>query len=386
MDRMKPLPQGFLSHAAPSSEATAVPTPPAGACPTTRTVARRLAAIDAGGLPGQVVFPDHLRVSNTGGSSPLAHSASPRVVVKPQASQLPTFWVRVSVTHLPLPNGENIDPICLVSIVDVSEIMVHRTEVIPDDADPDFKRALKLDATKYSAGDKLRFRVFDASEFEFEGTAEAVTDEQLKHITGGGVPLLCNFVVEVDKLTAIVDQHDADPTESLIYTQRLDPQKSQEGNSAPALILSLFPMKHHDMRVLQDDRKYLFNLEDEPDCEADRVISRHESLLDIIPSHLFAIQSAIACVSVEDHQSVTVMKNQEEAPTPIMSMIDEALQYKNSCLGFGSSVEVEHAQEHSDYRFDSTTHAASFIPSHALYTFVLTICSFPHTPSTHSYS
>jgi len=317
-----------------------------------------MSAIDSAPLPGQIFFPDHLRgVGGTvtgGSSSPVQHESGGG---NPPAS-LPTFWVRISATHLPQPNGANVDPICLVSLAGISELELHKTEVIPDDADPDFKRALKLDHTKYRAGDRLMFRLFDASELQFEGAAETVTEEELRHIKGGRGTLMCNFVVEIDKLRAIIDKVDAGPTESLIYTQRLDQQKYQEGQLAPTLILSLFPMKHHDMRVLEDDQQYLFHLDDEPDSATEQTIlagcdtCRHDSLLDVIPSHLFAIQSAVACVSVADHQCA-MSQSPEEAP-PIMSMIDEALQYKNSCLGSGSSVELQHAQNHSDFRFEST--------------------------------
>jgi hypothetical protein len=366
MERLKPLPQGFLAAAAAKhSHEIASPSKPAGVSSNPRSSVKKGpsplsfsqransdAAIDSIPLPGQIVFSNRL---STGAPDALAMASSPNIsTATVQESQPQVFWIKISATCLPEINGKDIDPVCIVS---QAGRRLHTTEVVLNDSDPDFNVALKLDPAA-NRMKPLEFRIYDASNLELEDTLDGscvmLSDDDVNTLVTGDKKgaLLHESFVNIDTLATIIDNHSLDSASSLIYKRADQSRKS-------SIFLSLFPMEDDHLRVLDDDRKYLFELQDDRNTAAAVAASKHDPVLDVVPWHLCTVQNAACGVNIQK-------KAQEPAQAPqsyVLSLVLLANKYKNECLGFRSAADVQHAQMHPDFRYDSVARSRSCAPA-----------------------
>jgi hypothetical protein len=367
MERLKPLPQGFLAAAAAKhSHEIASPSKPAGVSSNPRTSLKKGpsplsfsqransdAAIDSIPLPGQIVFSNRL---STGAPDALAMASSPNIsTATAQESQPPVFWIKISATCLPEINGRDIDPVCVVS---QAGRRLHTTEVVLNDSDPDFNVALKLDPDA-NRMKPLEFRIYDASNLELEdpldGSCVIVSDDDLNTLLAGdkkGELLLHESFVNIDSLATVIDNHSLDSASSLIYKRADQSRKS-------SMFLSLFPMEDDHLRVLDDDQKYLFELQDDMNAAAAVAASKHDPVLDVVPWHLCTVQNAACGVNIQKKA-----QEPEQAPqSHVLSLVLLANKYKNQCLGFRSAADIQHAQMHPDFRYDNIARCRSCLPA-----------------------
>lgn len=359
MQRLKPLPQGFLASAAASHSPDRSPAKPAGESSNPRTFAKKRpslsastqnanshSAIDSVPLPGQIVFSNRL---SAGLSAAQTLSESPRNVTD---SQIPTFYVKISATGLPQINGADIDPVCIVS---QSNNRLHTTEVVFNDTDPDFNAALKLDASTNRAK-PLELRIYDATNLQLDDALDSsgmpITDDDAKNVMVGERKgaLLHESFVDFDSLATLIDNRDLNPSSSLIYKRTDQVRKSN-------IFLSLFPMEDDHLCVLQEDRSYLFELQDVSGADSDGVRATHDPVLDVIPWHLCTVQNAVSSINIRKKTPGVT----EIVEADVMGLVLEAQKYKASCLGFKSAAELEHARMQPDFRCDVVSHCFTLL-------------------------
>jgi hypothetical protein len=284
-------------------------------------------------------------------------SESPRnVATNAQNSQIPTFYVKISATGLPQFNGADIDPVCIVS---QSSNRLHTTEVVFNDTDPDFNAALKLDANTNRVK-PLEIRIYDATNLELDDALDSsgmpITDDDAKNVMVGERKgdLLHESFVDFDSLATIIDNRDLNSASSLIYKSTDKVRKSN-------IFLSLFPMEDDHLCVLQEDRSYLFEMQDVSDADSNVVGATHDPVLDVIPWHLCTVQNAVSSINIRKKTSGA----SEILEADVMSLVLEAQKYKTSCLGFRSSAELEHAKMQPDFRCDDSPQCFFFVPLYA---------------------
>jgi hypothetical protein len=376
MERLKPLPQGFLAATAAkrSQEADSIsPTKPDGVSTNPRSVSKRgsspnvfssnalfnsrtASAIDAIPLPGQIVSSMHRR----SGASLDEASAPAKVEFGGNTTQTdenfhPKFWIKISATNLPLVSGRDIDPICLVS---QSGSLLHKTEVALNDSDPDFSVAYKIDAST-NPPRTLDFRIYDATDLQLQDTQVGAGvliegDDLAKWLAGEKKgSLLHDSTVEVEKLVALICDHKLNPASSLIYKL-----SDHDINRKSNIFLTLFPIEDDELSVLQDERKHLFEFQDETCAEAAEDFPvTHVAVLDALPWHMCTMQNTVA--TVELYKKTQTKEPSEMQPSNVFSLILEAIRCKQLCLGSQSPSEVEHATEHPDYRCRFVQNAAA---------------------------
>jgi hypothetical protein len=364
MERLKPLPQGFLAAAAAKrfQEADSPPKPvgvstnprsvskrgpsPNASSPNTHLTSRTVSAIDAIPLPGQIVSSMHLRNSaSLDDPAALAEANVGGNANTPDQNAHPKFWIKISATNLSQGNGRDIDPICVVS---QSGSVLHITEIALNDSDPDFNAAYKIDACA-NCPRTLEFRIYDAANLQLkitqEGASVRVGDDDLAIWLAGKErgALLHESSVEVEKMVALIDSHKLNPGSSLIY-KRSDHDANRKSN----LFLTLFPIEDDELSVLQDKYKHLFDFRDDTDAEAEVIPVTHSAVLDALPWHMCTMQNTVA--SVEVHKRTKDIDPFYMQATDVLSLILEAMRCKTLCLGSQSASELEHATKHPDYR------------------------------------
>jgi hypothetical protein len=358
MERLKPLPHGFLASNLPAQNT--FPTKPVGESSNPRSSKRngpspvassnqinhkKTFAIDSKPLPGQIVYPDHLRSSSTGDSSTVVESENAETMASGDEDSSPeTFWIQVSATHLKRADAARIDPVCVVYL---GGRQLHKTEVVFDDDEPDFRVGLKLEASCLSCA-SLEFRILDASILELEDSVHdagaVVSDACLSKAMGpdNKSALLLQCSVQFEELVAIICRNSRDPRASLIY-KKADQQRRS------LLFLALYPMRRETLAVLEDNRKHIFDLGSSSYAITDRPTMQHEPVLEVLPWHLRTVQNSVASVSIRDtHSEPKEMQDQA-----VFNLVLEALLLKNSCLGGSPTVNVERARCHPDYRCGS---------------------------------
>jgi hypothetical protein len=355
MERLKPLPQGFLASAsAKHSHESVSPAKPAGVSSNPRNLAKNgsssLAAsqfshfgsaIDSNPLPGQIVLSNRFSTGPDNSAALANAGSSMNSSTTVRDSQLGTFWIKISATSLPQVRGEDIDPVCIVS---QSGRRLHTTEVVLNDSDPDFNIALKLDAST-NRDKKLEFRIYDATNLGLDDTLDGsgviVSDDSITKIMTGDIKstLLHESIVEIDSLASIIWSHNLDSSSSLIY-------KSADKNLKSNIFLSLFPIEDDHLSVLQEEWKYLFEMQEESDDAAVVAASKHDPVLDVVPWHLCTIQNAVCSVNIQKK----VQDAARALETDLFGLVLQAEKYKTACLGFRSAAEVKHARMHPDFR------------------------------------
>jgi hypothetical protein len=160
--------------------------------------------------------------------------------------------------------------------------------------------------------------------------------------------------VDFDSLATIIDNRDLNSASSLIYKSTDKVRKSN-------IFLSLFPMEDDHLCVLQEDRSYLFEMQDVSDADSNVVGATHDPVLDVIPWHLCTVQNAVSSINIRKKTSGA----SEILEADVMSLVLEAQKYKTSCLGFRSSAELEHAKMQPDFRCDDSPQCFFFVPLYA---------------------
>jgi hypothetical protein len=240
---LKPLPpkpgsiraEGEASdiHLPGQTSHSTVPTPPF----------RDIKAIDTTPFPGQKAFPAHLR------SNPSLIASSPSAP-KPaavddalsgetktlDASKLPFFFCKISAKHLPrLDVFSPSDPVCFVREVG-GNVIVHRTEVIPDDSDPDFQKQLRLkpetgtaqphgtaQAYQYNPQHVLTFSFYDSCRKDSLASSKELTDSDLEPLGSANV--------SVADMLRRIEMHNADPRTPLHIKCKLHRDTKQSAMS-----------------------------------------------------------------------------------------------------------------------------------------------------------
>ena len=348
------------------------PTKPAGVSSNPRTAAAKLpsivtsssasrvdsrrksvahVAIDSNPLPGQIV--------SSGVFSLDAKRDAEVNTMTYEDGEAKVFWIKISATNLPRTRGADVDAVCVVW---QAGSVLHVTEVALNDADPDFNVAFKLDASVNRAK-PLEFRIYDATELELEeaddGAGVLVQADDIKRLTGagggegggggggGGVQqqgiLLHESFVNIETLERLIDNLLLRPAASLIHKER-DRQRRSD------MFLSIFPVEHSALQLLDGDRQLAFEMQDDMEGGAEERVAamKHDTVLDVLPWHLCTIQNAVATVATKD-------KGQESAKghSDVMGLVLEAKQYKQLCLGSTPDSE-KRAKSHPQYRYIRT--------------------------------
>ncbi len=293
------------------------------------------AAIDSNPLPGQIV--------SSGFFSFEAKRDAEINTMTDQDAQAEVFWIKISATNLPRMRGGDVDAVCVVW---QAGTVLHVTEVVLSDADPDFNVALKLDSS-VSRAKPLEFRIYDATSLELEdgdeGAGVVVSGDDIKRLTGAqqnGI-LLHESFVNIETLERLVDNRMLRPEASLIHKEK-DRQRCSD------IFLSIFPVEHRALQLLDVHRQHVFEMQDDADSGAEGAAVKHDTVLDVLPWHLCTIQNAVATVATKD-------KSQESAngPSDVMSLVLEAKQYKHLCLTSAPDSE-KRAKSHPEYRYIRT--------------------------------
>jgi hypothetical protein len=354
MERLKPFPQGFLASVVTDrSQETLSPTKPSGVSSNPRTAAAKLpsivtsspsnradprrksvadAAIDSNPLPGQIV--------SSGSYSFEAKRDAEINTMADQDAQAKVFWIKISATNLPRAGGGDVDAVCVVS---QAGSVLHATEVVLNDADPDFNVALKLDSS-VSRAKPLEFRIYDATLLELEdgdeGAGVVVGGDDIARLTRAqqnGI-LLHESFVKIETLELLIDNLMLHPAASLIHKEKDRQRRSN-------VFLSIFPVEHGELQLLDVDRQHEFQMQDDVGAGAEVAAVKHDTVLDVLPWHLCTIQNAVATVATKD-------KSQEAAnkTSDVMSLVLEAKQYKHLCLAAAPDSE-KRAKSQPEYRY-----------------------------------
>jgi hypothetical protein len=237
--RMKPLPPNLKSSLAViDSNLPNLPGQLIG-LPTSGFPVRSGRAIDDTPFPGQKSFPVHLRTAPALSASPPSEAAPADNAPKAAASssKLPFFFCKISAKHLPrLDVFSASDPVCFVREV-ASNVIVHRTEVIPDDSDPDFQKQLRLkpqtdsletsraksQAYMYDPQHVLSFAVYDSCRKDALASSNALSDSDLEP--------LGTVNVSITELLRRIEMHEADPRTPLYLKFKLNRDAAQSALS-----------------------------------------------------------------------------------------------------------------------------------------------------------
>jgi hypothetical protein len=236
--RMKPLPPNLKSSLAViDSNLPNLPGQLIG-LPTSGFPVRSGRAIDDTPFPGQKSFPVHLRTAPALSASPPSEAAPADNALKAaSSSKLPFFFCKISAKHLPrLDVFSASDPVCFVREV-ASNVIVHRTEVIPDDSDPDFQKQLRLkpqtdsletsrpksQAYMYDPQHVLSFAVYDSCRKDALASSNALSDSDLEP--------LGTVNVSITELLRRIEMHEADPRTPLYLKFKLNRDAAQSALS-----------------------------------------------------------------------------------------------------------------------------------------------------------
>ena len=148
-------------------------------------------------------------------------------------SKLPFFFCKISAKHLPrLDVFSASDPVCFVRELG-SNVIVHRTEVVCDDSDPDFQQQLRLKphadisrsnlAYMYEPQDVLSFRVYDSCRKDSLASSKVLSDTDLE--------MLGSANVSIAALLRCIEMHEADPRTPLFLTFELNTDVKQSAMS-----------------------------------------------------------------------------------------------------------------------------------------------------------
>ncbi len=135
------------------------------------------------------------------------------------SSKLPFFFCKISAKHLPsLDVFSASDPVCFVREV-ASNVIVHRTEVMTDECDPDFQKPLRLKPRAggveasvtsraghvymYDPQHVLSFAVYDSCRSDALASSSVLSDSDLEPL--GAVN------VKIADLLHRIEMHEADP-------------------------------------------------------------------------------------------------------------------------------------------------------------------------------
>jgi hypothetical protein len=200
---------------------------------------RDIKALDTTPFSGQKAFPAHLRsnpslvASSPSAPTPTAVVDTPSGETKSfDASQLPFFFCKISARHLPrLDVFSPSDPVCFVRNVG-GNVIVHRTEVIPDDSDPDFQKQLRLkpesstaqshgiaQAYQYNPQDVLAFSFYDSCRKDSLASSKELTDADLEPLGSANV--------SVADMLRRIEMHNADPRTPLHIKCKLQRDSKQ---------------------------------------------------------------------------------------------------------------------------------------------------------------
>ena len=185
-------------------------------------------------------------------------------------SKLPFFFCKISAKHLPrLDVFSASDPVCFVRELG-SNTIVHRTEVIPDDSDPDFEKQLRLkpqidsaqknqanQAYMYDPQHVLSFSLYDSCRKDALASSKVLSDLDLEPL--GSVN------VSIAAMLRCIEMHEADPRTPLYVKFKLNRDEkqsmmtktfeqlgslhskmnifAQESKKAPKLVLHLTPIR-----------------------------------------------------------------------------------------------------------------------------------------------
>jgi hypothetical protein len=405
--RMKPLPPLLGSN--PAVTDSNLPNLPGQLIrsPTSGFPVSSARAIDATPFPGQKSFPAHLRTVPALSAPPPSEAApadnAPKAV---PSSKLPFFFCKISAKHLPrLDVFSASDPVCFVREV-ASNVVVHRTEVIPDDSDPDFQKQLRLkpqtdsletncasQAYMYDPQHVLSFAVYDSCRKDALASSGALSDSDLDPL--GAVN------VSVMELLRRIEMHEADPRTLLYLKFKLNRDATQsalsttieklgnlqnkmnffnpQSKKAPKLVLQLtlircdhtqrkcsfyvcsscFEMTPIFCRSIGVKERFCWqnndlwrvvdrgDVGDNDDAESENTTV---SLLEMNPSHLPVIENALAraaAVSEEANGSEGLLVATTAAARPsIITLALSALGFKLACLG----TSPKELPESSDFR------------------------------------
>lgn len=210
-----------------------VPTPPLSDIKT----------IDTTPFPGQKAFPAHLP-SNPSliASSPSAQK--PAAAVGPSsgetqpfdASKLPFFFCKISAKHLPrLDVFSPSDPVCFVREVGCNAI-VHRTEIIPDDSDPDFQKQLRMKPATgavqaHAASQSYRYNSQHVLAFSFYDSCRKDSLASSKELTDADLEPLGSANVRVADMLRCIEMYNVDPRTPLFIKCKLHRDSKQSAMS-----------------------------------------------------------------------------------------------------------------------------------------------------------
>ena len=238
--RLKPLPPKLSSIAGTEFSEPNLPGQSNHSPPTGFSL-RGGPAIDATPFPGQKLFPAHLRsATSLSAFSPSVAArseapvddaaAAPLTAVK--SSKLPFFFCKISAKHLPrLDVFSASDPVCFVREVG-SNTIVHRTEVIPDDSNPDFEKQLRLkpqfdspqknqanQAYMYDPQHVLSFSLYDSCRKDALASSKVLSDL--------GLEPLGSVNVSIAAMLRCIEMHEADPRTPLYVKFKLNRDEKQ---------------------------------------------------------------------------------------------------------------------------------------------------------------
>jgi hypothetical protein len=222
--RLKPLPLLLPLGSNPAGIESTVPNLPgqSTSLPTPGFPLRSDRAID------HTSFPDKKTVTFSANyqTIPALSAFPPSVTAQSEAerddaasassSKLRFFFCKISAKHLPsLDVFSASDPVCFVREL-ASNVIVHRTEVIPDECDPDFQKPLRLkpradsvEASRaghvymYDPQHVLSFAVYDSCRTDALASSSALSDSDLEPL--GAVN------VKIADLLHRIEMHEADP-------------------------------------------------------------------------------------------------------------------------------------------------------------------------------